>query len=175
MQPDEQAMGILFQERDFPVVIAQRCDATIISPIDELVARPCALALEIREQVVAIEVELNWPMSSPQIIRTLGFFCCALAAGGEAALNSVATVARARLIFPVHFMSTLLFLLFVTSRTNTHHSTAEYKAAAFSRRASLWNGILRPGAAALHEPGAGKCLLHPCQCAAKYFCNLLHK
>jgi hypothetical protein len=41
----------------------------------------------------------------------LGFFCCALAAGGAAALKSVATVAKVRLNFPLHFMITLLFAL----------------------------------------------------------------
>src|SRR5882762_9684493 len=51
----------------------------------------------------------HMPTSSPMMTTMLGFFSCALAGGGRATLKSVANVAKAKLIFPFHFMRTFLF------------------------------------------------------------------
>ena len=41
--PHPQALGLLLEERDFVVAVAQRRHAAVIGPVDELLARPLAL------------------------------------------------------------------------------------------------------------------------------------
>jgi len=48
--PDREAFGFLLQERDFPVLVAQGGDAAIVGPVDELLARPIALAAQSRSE-----------------------------------------------------------------------------------------------------------------------------
>ena len=58
LYPDVQSVGVLPQEGDLPLVVAQGCNAAVVGPVDELLARPFALTLERRKQVVAVEVDL---------------------------------------------------------------------------------------------------------------------
>jgi hypothetical protein len=65
----------------------------------------------------------------------LGFFSCALALGVPAAPNSVATIAKVILIFPLHFID---FLPFFFSTTNANEpafragqSLADFQQAAY--------------------------------------------
>ncbi len=51
--PDLEAMGVLPKEGGFPIARSERGDASVVSPIDELLPRPLALALESGQQVVA--------------------------------------------------------------------------------------------------------------------------
>src|ERR1700739_2961104 len=60
----------------------------------------------------------HMPMSSPMMTTMLGFLPSALAPGGPAASKSVATAAKGRLIFQVHFIDFLLFLFSSTTEIN---------------------------------------------------------
>ncbi len=57
--PDLQTVGVLLQEGDLPVVVAQRGDVAVVGPIEEFLARPFAFALEGGHQIVAVEVDLE--------------------------------------------------------------------------------------------------------------------
>ena len=56
--PDFQTLGLLLQEGDLPVVVAQRGHAAVVGPVDELLPRPRGLAAQCRPEVVAVEVHL---------------------------------------------------------------------------------------------------------------------
>src|SRR5207247_1027390 len=57
--PHLKPMGVLPQKGHLPIVVAQRRDAAVISPVEKLLARPRAFALERRQQVVAVEMDLE--------------------------------------------------------------------------------------------------------------------
>ena len=52
------AVGVLFEEGDFPVVVAERGDTAVIGPVDEFAAGPLGFALERGEEIVAVDVDL---------------------------------------------------------------------------------------------------------------------
>ena len=58
LEPHVHALGFLFQEGDLPALVAERRDAAVVGPVDELLARPLGLATEGRTEVVAVEVHL---------------------------------------------------------------------------------------------------------------------
>ena len=56
--PDLEAMGALLQEVQLPLVVAQGREPAAVGPVEELLARRLGgLALEERQQVVAVEVD----------------------------------------------------------------------------------------------------------------------
>jgi hypothetical protein len=48
----------LLQEGDLPVFVANGSNIAVIRPIDEVVARPFAFALERRPKIIAVEMDL---------------------------------------------------------------------------------------------------------------------
>ena len=61
LSPDVNSFGVLFQECDLPVVVAQRSDVTVVGPIEKIMARPLGLSLERGQQIVAIEARPPGP------------------------------------------------------------------------------------------------------------------
>src|SRR6266850_6397020 len=75
--PHLEALRALLLEDHLPVFVAQRHQVAVIAPVEELLARPFpALALQIRQQVVAIEVDLEGLVSRavalPQLDADVG-------------------------------------------------------------------------------------------------------
>ena len=74
--------GLLLEEGDLPVVVAERRDAAVVGPVEELAPRPVGLALERRHEVVAVEMDLVGPvadlLAGQQLLLDAG-----LAGGGE--------------------------------------------------------------------------------------------
>ncbi len=56
--PDAHTLSVLAQEGRLPVAVAERRDAAIVGPVDEILARPRCSALERRPEVVAVEMHL---------------------------------------------------------------------------------------------------------------------
>ena len=65
-----------------PVAVAQRRDAAVVRPVDELLARPFALALERGQQVVAVEVDLVGHVADLPSLQQF-FLDAGVAGGGE--------------------------------------------------------------------------------------------
>src|SRR5882672_1771921 len=57
--PDLKSLGVLPEEGYLPVVVTQCRHAAVVGPVQELLPRPFALALERGQQVVAVEVDLE--------------------------------------------------------------------------------------------------------------------
>src|SRR5882762_7800870 len=71
--PHLEALRALLLEDRLPVFVAQRHQVAVIAPVEELLARPFpALALEVRQQVVAVQVDLEGPVSHAVALPQLG-------------------------------------------------------------------------------------------------------
>ena len=57
LAPDINSFGVLLQERDLPVVVAQRRDLTVVGPVEKFVARPLGFSLQRRQQVLAVQMD----------------------------------------------------------------------------------------------------------------------
>ena len=124
--PYAQAFGVLLQERGFPVAVAQGRDAAVIGPIDELLARPFALALERRHQVVAVEMDLvgacrRWSCPSAS---------SSLMSGSPAAASSVGSMSSWA---PMSLM-TVPGLIDARPADQRRHAVAAFPVACSSRR-----------------------------------------
>jgi hypothetical protein len=86
--PHVQSVSPLLLEYNFPTAVAQATEVAIVRPVEELIAR-CFLDLapEIREQVVAVEMDLVIP---PRALNPPRSF--SLMPGSPAAASSVGSI-----------------------------------------------------------------------------------
>ena len=55
--PNFEAFAFLFEEGDFPIIVAESGDAAVVGPVNEFLAWPWGFALESGEEVIAVEVD----------------------------------------------------------------------------------------------------------------------